>query len=71
MDEIKELVKDKFLMDQCTEMTGLLLKGGLPINRIVEVVKDYQRKYILIKKESVHMARQFTIVKWWECQNKI
>ena len=68
-EENKELLKDKFLMNQCTTMTTLLLERGLPINKVFEVVKDYQKKYIHLRKQSTEIAGQFTYIMWWKCQS--
>lgn len=68
--EIKDLLNDKFLIEESNEMTRELLERGAPINMICKLVKGYQRVYIEIKNSSVALARHFTYMHWLEHQSK-
>ena len=66
-EEIKELLKDKLLVKRCNEFTIKALKEGISINTICVMVKDYQRKYKLIKEEGGEaLAVKFTMEKYWK-----
>ena len=44
-----EHIKDKFLINECNVLTRNMLEGGMNINKICLIIKEYQTKYIFIK----------------------
>ena len=61
----KEAIKDKLLMERCNDYTRHMLKGNMHINKICMFVKDYQRKYLFIKQEGGDY-KSFTMEVWWK-----
>lgn len=60
---------DKILIDYSNELTRILLEGfKMDIDRMCRFVKDYQRKYLLIKEAGAteKQLKAFTPLKWWE-----
>lgn len=61
--EIMEFhLNDKLLIERCNELTHRLLEGGIGLNTTCKIIKEYQKKYILLYHEgSPALAHEFTI----------
>jgi hypothetical protein len=57
-------------MTESNNMTRGLLEGGIELNRVCMLVKDYQKKYICIKEQSPIRAKEFTAKMWWRISTK-
>lgn len=59
---------DKTLIDYSNILTRILLEGKMDIDRVCLFVKDYQRKYLLIKEAGAteEQLKGYTPLKWWE-----
>jgi hypothetical protein len=63
--DIQDARKDAVLMERSTEITSILIDGGgFTLDKIAELVKDFQRKYLAIKNTSLAMAKEFTPDVW-------
>jgi len=62
-EETLSYINDKFMMGECAKITAKI-EDGLPIDICCKFVKDYQRKYIAIKREDPEMAKNFTMDMW-------
>jgi hypothetical protein len=72
MSEVKELLQDKFLVEQSNKITKILLEGGeMDINTVCKVVKRYQKQYSDIKEFNPELAQQFDAIMFWKvmCPN--
>ncbi len=68
--KIKNAINDKFMMNECNNFTGIMLKNKMDINTICGVVKEYQTKYLFIKSKDVELAQKFTMEMWWNCRGR-
>ena len=64
-----EHIKDKFLINECNVLTRNMLEGGMDINRICLIIKEYQTKYIFIKENDYELAQKFTAEMWWKTRH--
>ena len=51
MEQIKDGLNDKFMINECNEMTRRMLKEGVNINTVCGIIKEYQTKYLYIKSQ--------------------
>jgi aryl carrier-like protein len=65
IDTIK-YVKDKFMMNECCNFTKNMIEAGMDIDRICELVKDYQQKYIYIQNKCPDLAKKYTMEMWFK-----
>ncbi len=64
---VKELVKDKFLMEQSRDIVIKLIECNININEITRYVKDYQNKYRFLKEQtSPEQLSLYTSLVWWQ-----
>tara|TARA_R100000388_G_C7218884_1_gene147742 strand:- start:77 stop:292 length:216 start_codon:yes stop_codon:yes gene_type:complete len=66
MEQIKDGLNDKFMMNECNEFTRKMLEANININTICGIIKEYQTKYLYIKSQDKELAKQFTIEMWWK-----
>ena len=59
LDDVKDFPAGKG-MEYSSEITAKLLQAGMDINIVAKCVKDYQKKFLHIYKESPQMAEAFT-----------
>ena len=64
-------VNDKFLMNECIELTKIMLEQKKAVNKIVGIVKEYTGLYLLIKSQDEELAKNFTVETWLRCQKKM
>ena len=62
-----DYINDSFMMGECSNFTKGMIESGMDINKICEIVKNYQKKYIYVKNESPELAKLFTIKMWYIC----
>ena len=66
----KELLNDKFLVEQSNKITKLFLKameeGDCDINMVCKIVKGYQQRYSIIKQFNPELALQFDAIAFWK-----
>ncbi len=65
MTKIKEALKDTLLIERCNTATRDMLNIGMDLRYVCMFVKDYQRKYLVIKQEGGDF-NVFTFKVWWE-----
>ena len=51
-------------MEYSIQISAKLLEAGMDINNVAKCVKDYQRKFLHIYKQSPQMAEAFTPEVW-------
>tara|TARA_R110000751_G_C13703719_1_gene473639 strand:- start:768 stop:1031 length:264 start_codon:yes stop_codon:yes gene_type:complete len=64
--QIKDGINDKFMMNECSELTGVMLNVGMDINKVCGIIKEYQTKYLFIKSQDEDLAKLFTWKMWWK-----
>ena len=67
----KALLEDNILMTRSKELTEKLL-DCLAIKKldvIINLVRDYQKKYLLLKDDDKALSNLFTIELWWNSLN--
>ena len=69
-DEMIEAIHDTILMERCNDFVGEMLKQGVDINRICVFVKDYQKKYMYLKRQGFDVSK-FTFREWYENVSKM
>ena len=69
-EEIIEAIHDTILMERCNDFVGEMLKQGVDINRICVFVKDYQKKYMYLKRQGFDVSK-FTFREWYENVSKM
>jgi len=70
LEEIKDHLKDDLFMERCAELTSIMLELKININTITAIIKEYQTKYIFIKKNAPELVSEFTPEMWWILRNK-
>jgi len=70
MINIKEAIKDDFMMKECNDFTRKMLEEDMNINTICSIIKEYQTKYLFIKSQDEKLAKQFTMEMWWICRGR-
>jgi len=70
LEEIKDHLKDDLFMKRCSELTSIMLELKININTICGIIKEYQTKYIFIKKNVPELVSEFTPEMWWILRNK-
>ena len=70
MEQIKDGLNDKFMMNECNEFLGKMLEANMNINTICGIIKEYQTKYLYIKSQDKELAKQFTMKMWWELRGR-
>ena len=70
LEEIKDHLEDALFMKRCYELTSIMLKNNIYINTINSIIKEYQTKYIYIKKNAPELILAFTPEMWWITRNK-
>ena len=63
-DDLTDYVNDDFMMNQCKNLTNKLIMGCFSLDKICDLVKDYQKKYIVIHKFAPHMSKKFSLQIW-------
>ena len=68
IEEIKEYLADKTLMNNSVQLTTILLEAGIELNMVCLFVKDYQKKYVSMKKEGAtsEILKEFTPSFWFK-----
>ena len=69
IEDIKDYLKDELLMSRSVELTKLMIDANMNINTITAIVKEYQRKYIYIKRNAPELVIAFTPMIWWKTRN--
>ena len=66
--EIKSYISDPFLMSQCGTFTKTLVDAGMGLNEVCKVISEYQRTYMLVKKQGLpnEILEMFTPEVWWK-----
>ena len=54
------------MMKRSQELTSRMLDENMNINTITAIIKEYQTKYIYIKKNDPKLAELFTPELWWK-----
>jgi len=62
-DETLSYMQDDFMMTECAKIVSKI-EDGLPLDMACKFVKDFQAKYIGIKKQDEEIAKHFTIDIW-------
>jgi len=67
----KALLKDNILMTRSKELTENLLDclGNKKLHVVINLVRDYQKKYLLLKDDDKALSNLFTIELWWNSLN--
>ena len=67
----KALHKDNILMTRSKVLTEKLLDclGNKKLHVVVNLVRDYQKKYLLLKDDDKALSNLFTIELWWDSLN--
>lgn len=60
---------DNFLMTECKNATELMLKNDMDIDRVCELIKDYQLKYMLLKQEQPELCYKYDFKMWYKTLN--
>ena len=71
---MNKLLKDDFLKNETNNFTRSMLKGGMSINKICMLIKDYINKYNYIKKNmspEMWNKEPFTMKLWYELSQNI
>ncbi len=68
-DYIHQYLQDEVLMNRSAQLTDLMLSNNMNIDRICAIIKEYQTKYIYIKKNDTKLAELFTPEMWWKTRN--
>ena len=55
---------DKVLFERCQEISDPMLKAGMPINKICELVRDFQCKYMHIDMCDKNVSKDYTVRVW-------
>jgi len=58
-------IKDAFMMGECAKIIAKI-EERLDIDLCCKLVKDYQTKYIGIKRQDAEMAKHFTMDIWFK-----
>ena len=66
IEDIKDYLKDEMLMSRSVELTKIMIDANININTITAIVKEYQQKYIYIKKNAPELTSAFTPIIWWK-----
>ena len=62
-----EHLKDEMLIQRCNQFTRDMLEAGMDLNRVCMYVKDYQKKYAVVKKGGgEELAKVYTLDYWWK-----
>ena len=66
--EIKSCISDPFLMSHCATFTKTLVDAGMGLNEVCKVISEYQRTYLLVKKQGLpkEILETFTPEVWWK-----
>jgi len=64
--EFAHYVNDKVLLERCKEISTPMLKAGMNINKICELVIDFQRKYMHIDKCDKNASKDYTVGIWYK-----
>jgi hypothetical protein len=66
--EIKSYTSDSFLMSRCDTFTKTLVDAGMGLNEVCKVISEYQRTYLLVKKQELpqEILETFTPEVWWK-----
>ena len=70
LEEMREQLKDEVLMSRSIELTKIMLENKMDINTITAIIKEYQTKYIYIKKNAPELVSAFTPQMWWITRRK-
>jgi len=67
----KELLQDKFLVEQSNKIAKMFLQeGDCDINMVCKIVKGYQKRYSIIKQFNPELALQFDAIAFWKVSCK-
>ena len=58
--EIKEDINDNILMTNSQRLTEIFLEKKMPIDLIIQLIKNYMLKYKEVKKIDIRMANLYT-----------
>ena len=58
--EIKEDINDNILMTNSQRLTEMFLEKKMPIDLIIQLIKNYMLKYKEVKKIDIRMANLYT-----------
>ena len=68
-DKIEDYFSDTFLMDECQRFTNGMIEAGMNTNTICAIMKEYQTKYLFIKKHDEKLSKTFIAEMWWKLRN--